>query len=227
MDDFQCLVRSHTGAGSQVSNPIAIGTKLTVRRTIAKHVAEAASPDKSILIDCFAGVGGNTIAFALSGRWKRVYGIEKDARALACAKHNAQIYEVEDQISWYEGDCFEILSNQLADLAPYSIVFASPPWGGQGHGLSCLLLLMTLGPTYRSNKIFDLNTMVPYSLDTLYKSFCNYSGNIVLYLPRTSDMRQLAKKGNATGPILVMHYCMEGASKVPKTTIQERVCNPY
>jgi trimethylguanosine synthase len=87
--------------------------------------------EKVVLVDAFAGAGGNTIAFAKSGRWKRVYAIEKNPAVLACAKHNAKIYGVETGITWFEGDCFEILKNQLKDLGPYSIVFASPPWGGK------------------------------------------------------------------------------------------------
>lgn len=93
-------------------------------------MASSAPPGCSILIDTFAGAGGNTIAFAKSGRWKRVYGIEKDHAVLQCAKHNAKIYGLQDKITWFEGDCFEILKNQLKVLAPYSAIFASPPWGG-------------------------------------------------------------------------------------------------
>ena len=78
----------------------------------------------------FAGAGGNTIAFAKSGRWKRVYAIEKDPQTLACAKHNAEVYEVQNMISWYEGDCFEIIKKDLAEMGGYAVVFASPPWGG-------------------------------------------------------------------------------------------------
>ena len=98
---------------------------------MAHHVAQNAPGSKAVLIDCFAGVGGNTIAFALSGRWKRVYAIEKDLGALTCAKHNAKIYGVDQQISWYSGDCFQILKAELAPLGQYSVVFASPPWGGK------------------------------------------------------------------------------------------------
>lgn len=50
---------------------------------------------------------------------------------LQCAKHNAEIYGVADKITWFEGDCMEILQTQLKDLAPYSVLFASPPWGGK------------------------------------------------------------------------------------------------
>lgn len=96
----------------------------------ADHVAIASSSEKTILIDCFAGVGGNVIAFAKSGRWKRIYAIEKDPGVLACAKHNAEIYGVSERIFWFEGDCFQILRNELRSLVECSVVFASPPWGG-------------------------------------------------------------------------------------------------
>jgi tRNA/tmRNA/rRNA uracil-C5-methylase (TrmA/RlmC/RlmD family) len=104
---------------------------LTIVSQIATQIAESAPAGRSILVDCFAGAGGNTIAFALTGKWKRVYGIEKNPAVLKCAKHNAKIYGVENKITWFEGDCFEILKNQLKELAPYSVVFASPPWGGK------------------------------------------------------------------------------------------------
>lgn len=98
---------------------------------IAEHMASSAPDGRSVLIDAFAGAGGNAIAFARSGKWKRIYAIEKNPSVLLCAKHNAKIYGVADKITWFEGDCFEIIKNQLKDLAPYSVVFASPPWGGR------------------------------------------------------------------------------------------------
>ena len=93
-------------------------------------MAKATPESKAILVDAFSGVGGNAIAFARSGRWKRVCGIEKDPRALACAKKNAAIYGVQDLISWYEGDCFEVLKNELKEMGEHAVLFASPPWGG-------------------------------------------------------------------------------------------------
>jgi trimethylguanosine synthase len=111
-------------------------------RKIASRMAAAAPSNATVLLDPFCGVGGNTIAFALSGRWKRVYAIEKDPATLLCAKHNAEIYGVADQITWFEGDCFDILGlheektdNELWQLRvlieTQGVVFASPPWGGE------------------------------------------------------------------------------------------------
>jgi tRNA G37 N-methylase Trm5 len=105
----------------------------TLNSKIAAHLGENAPAGRVILVDCFAGAGGNTIAFAKTGKWKRIYAIEKNPAVLQCAKHNAKIYGVENQITWFEGDCFEILKKQLKDLAPYSVIFASPPWGGKSQ----------------------------------------------------------------------------------------------
>lgn len=191
--------------------------------TIARHIAGAAPANKAILIDCFAGVGGNVIAFAQSERWERVYAIEKDPRALACAKHNAEIYGVGDSISWYEGDCFDVLRNELAGIGQYSIIFASPPWGGKPTLLRLSrreAVLTIAGPGYRSDKVFSLAKMQPYTLTALLHHFRQSTEDIALYLPRTSDIRQLANESLAGKKTTVMHYCMEGASKVGGSPIR-------
>ncbi|KAL9031534.1 MAG: hypothetical protein Q9196_000429 [Gyalolechia fulgens] len=169
-----------------------------VANKIAQHIAACAPSIKSILIDCFAGVGGNAIAFARSGRWKRVYAIEQDENVISCGRHNAKLYGVDQKICWYHGDCFEILKNELSPLAQYSVIFASPPWGGPG---------------YRTDAVFDLTTMQPYSLQQLLDLFRRLTEDIVLFLPRTSDLRQVAKANEDSERIKAIHYCMEGASK--------------
>lgn len=93
------------------------------------------------MLDCFAGIGGNAIAFARSGAFKRVYAIEKNLATLECARHNARIYGVQDQITFFHGDCFELLGlkdgsvgkieSLVQIIAKAGIIFASPPWGGQ------------------------------------------------------------------------------------------------
>lgn len=116
--------------------------RLTWCRTIADHVAAARPSNKPIMLDCFAGVGGNAIAFALSGAFRRVYAIEKNEAALACARHNASIYGVLDKITFFHGDCFDILGlngvkpgvtvDVLSKvISQAGIIFASPPWGGE------------------------------------------------------------------------------------------------
>lgn len=90
----------------------------------------SAPSSKTTLIDAFAGAGGNTIAFALSARWERIFAVEKDPAALACAKHNAEIYGVGDKIWWIEGDIFSMLRKRLDGVAQDAVIFGSPPWGG-------------------------------------------------------------------------------------------------
>ena len=157
------------------------------------------------------------IAFAQSQRWKRVYAIEKDPRVLACAKHNAKIYGVQDKISWYEGDCFEILRNELAEISNHSIFFASPPWGGKLTSLRLArygALLTIAGPGYRSDTVFNLAKMQPYTLTDLLAFFRQLTKDVALYLPRSSDVRQLANESPGESKMTVIHYCIEGASKV-------------
>lgn len=104
-----------------------------MQSTIAAQLAKAAAPEKTVLIDAFAGVGGNTIAFAKSGRWNQIFAIEKDPETLACAKHNAEIYGVSDQIFWIEGDCLVECKKRFSHLGKNAVIFGSPPWGGESN----------------------------------------------------------------------------------------------
>ena len=177
---------------------------------------------KKIIIDLFAGAGGNAIAFALSGRWDRVLAIEVDAATLACAQHNAEMCGVPDgAITWVHGDCFAYLAalerqgsqqnqqrgeeavaakdglDEALSVDPVAtLLFASPPWGGV---------------SYRDHDVFDLETMQPYNLSALH-GVCRRMDH-ALYLPRTSDVRQIAQLAPAGDKIDVVQYCMEGASK--------------
>ncbi|PHH58919.1 hypothetical protein CDD81_4149 [Ophiocordyceps australis] len=177
---------------------------------IAQQIAQDmknSDPSKRFLIDTFAGAGGNVIAFALSGRWERVIAIERDPNTLACAQHNARLYGVDDSmISWVLGDSFhyiDVLVNNPAQLhsnlrvdVNATVVFSSPPWGG---------------PSYQLDKIFDLNRMEPYGLGQLHKAYKRLDHAI--YLPRTSDIRQIADLIPDTQRIRVVQYCIMRASK--------------
>jgi trimethylguanosine synthase len=56
--------------------------------------------------------------------------------------------------------------------------------------------------------------MQPYNLEKLYKSFSKFSKHIVLFLPRTSDLNQIATYAPKDKKVEVAHYCIVGASKV-------------
>ena len=55
--------------------------------------------------------------------------------------------------------------------------------------------------------------MEPYPLDKLYTAFSTVASEVALYLPRTSDLRQLAKNAEKGKRLKVTQYCMHGASK--------------
>jgi trimethylguanosine synthase len=59
--------------------------------------------------------------------------------------------------------------------------------------------------------------MEPYNLEVLYKSFTKYSNEVVLYLPRNSDLNQIARYGQDGKKLEVAHYAIMGASKVSRT----------
>jgi len=173
---------------------------------VASDLAKSTDPARTTIVDIFTGAGGNAIAFALSGRWNKIIAVEKDASVIACAQHNAYIYGVPDQITWVHDDCFSYLPNSQDFDPAETVIFASPPWGGPG---------------YRTDAIFDLSTMQPYSLKQIH-DICKTMDS-ALYLPRTSDLRQIAKFAPEDKKIEVVQYCMEGASKalvayIPATT---------
>jgi trimethylguanosine synthase len=204
-----------------------IRIRLTVSSKIAAHIAESAPKEKTVIIDAFAGVGGNAIALARSGRWERVFAIEKDPKTLKCAKHNAEIYGVANKIFWLAGDCFEAI-NRFAGQKN-TVVFASPPWGGMYNGKMILAShgLTSPGTSYGEDDVFDLTKMEPYNLEKLYKSFTKYSNEIVLYLPRNSDLNQIARYVPEGKKLEVAHYAIMAASKVWKCVKYEEssVCS--
>lgn len=55
--------------------------------------------------------------------------------------------------------------------------------------------------------------MQPYSMKALYEPFSAIATHVVLFLPRTSDLKQIAKYAGKDEKLKIMHYCMYGASK--------------
>ncbi|ORX98607.1 RNA cap guanine-N2 methyltransferase-domain-containing protein [Clohesyomyces aquaticus] len=169
-----------------------------IANKIAAHIAESAPKEKTILIDAFAGVGGNAIAFARQGRWDQVFAFEKNPDALKCAKHNAEIYGVDKKIVWAKGDCFSEIYKRFSGQKAKIVLFASPPWGGISYG---------------DDQVFDLSKMEPYNLDSLYSKLSRFSSSLVFYLPRNSDLNQITRYAPKGKKVEAAHYCIRGASK--------------
>ncbi|KAG5230890.1 trimethylguanosine synthase [Salix suchowensis] len=138
--------------------------------SLAKHHALRCTGDT--VIDCFTGVGGNTIQFAQ--RCKHVIAIDIDPKKIDYAFHNASIYGVNDQIDFIQGDFFALASKLKADT-----VFLSPPWGG---------------PAYSKVTTYDIKTMLkPRDGYFLFNTAKQIGRRIIMFLPRNIDLNQLAE----------------------------------
>jgi trimethylguanosine synthase len=75
-------------------------------------------------------------------------------------------------------------------------------------------MLTWTGTEYGMDNVFDLTKMEPYNMEMLHKSFTKYSNEVVLYLPRNSDLNQIARYAKDGQKLEVAHYAIMGASKV-------------
>ncbi|XP_051199948.1 uncharacterized protein [Lolium perenne] len=135
---------------------------------IAAAQAARASP-AGLVVDAFAGVGGNSIQFAARGCY--VIAVEIDPRKVELARHNARIYGVEDMIEFVVGDFFRLAPALKADL-----VFLSPPWGG---------------PSYNQTPIYTLDMLKPKDGYMLFQAAQKIARNIIMFLPRNVDINQV------------------------------------
>uniref|UniRef100_A0A8C5N9K1 Trimethylguanosine synthase n=2 Tax=Gouania willdenowi TaxID=441366 RepID=A0A8C5N9K1_GOUWI len=151
---------------------------------IAEHIAVKVKhcfPDSQLVIDAFCGVGGNAIQFALTG--KRVLAIDIDPVRLDMARHNADVYNVAEQIDFVQGD-FLLLAPHLHG----DVVFLSPPWGG---------------PDYLTAEVFDIRTMMEPDGFQIFQLAKLITDNIVYFLPRNADMDQVASLAGTGGKVEV------------------------
>lgn len=179
-------------------------------------------------MDLFAGAGGNTIAFARSGHWDLVVGIEVDAATLACAQHNAAVYGVADRVVWVRGDCTDFLRRlktcpwalapelQLCSARRGTLAAVEHLTKGQQAALAREVELFASppwgGPAYSGASVMDLNAMQPYGVDYLHHAMAPMAH--ALFLPRNGDLKQLADLVDEPKESLdVVQYCINGASK--------------
>ncbi|BBG95231.1 S-adenosyl-L-methionine-dependent methyltransferases superfamily protein [Prunus dulcis] len=144
---------------------------------LARHHAERCG--SGIIIDCFTGVGGNSIQFAHIS--KHVIAIDIDPKKIDYAHHNAAIYGVDDRIDFIKGDFFELapkLKLSIFLLLQADTVFLSPPWGG---------------PDYAKVKTYDLRMLKPHDGYFLFNTAKEVASRIVMFLPRNVDLNQLAE----------------------------------
>lgn len=171
--------------------------------SVAFRIAKRCATD-GIVVDLFAGAGGNAIQFAFT--CNRVLAIEIDPLKLRLARWNAKIYGVEDRITFVQGDSIELLdvlvaskSNSTdpedkvwkdithAEIAAVQAVFLSPPWGGVQYAQN-----PTASPS-AAPSTYSLSSIQPVDGSHLFarvQAAFNTS-NIAYYLPRNTDLEQL------------------------------------
>lgn len=134
---------------------------------IAEHIAERCRCD--VIVDGFCGVGGNAIQFAFT--CSHVIAIDIDPIKVEYARHNAQVYGVEDHIEFIVGDYMQVVPH----LKAVDVVFLCPPWGG---------------PDYLKSKVFDVEKM-EIKASSLFSVARKVTNNIAFFIPRNTSAEQL------------------------------------
>lgn len=142
--------------------------------------------DDIFITDATAGVGGNTISFAINFGF--ITAIELDDLRCNYLKNNLEIYELKN-VKIICGDAIEELKN----IDKQDIVFIDPPWGGINYKISKNLRLklseksieelcneLLNSNDYKMNpKIIVLKLPINYDFDYLYSNMKNME--IILY----------------------------------------------
>ncbi|TKR62575.1 hypothetical protein L596_026509 [Steinernema carpocapsae] len=162
---------------------------------IAEHIADRLIQEPGrVILDAFAGVGGNSIQFALKGA--HVIACDLDPTRLKCAKRNAEIYGVADQITFVLGNFFHV-AKMIVKQKPIDAVFLSPPWGG---------------PSYLNKREFDITTMVPGGVE-IFEAAQELSPNIAYFLPRNTTVKQLMELAGPNGSCEIEHNVLNKKTK--------------
>ena len=140
--------------------------------------AQSPSPLRAVVVDAFAGVGGNAIQFALAGAM--VIAVEMDAGRLQMIAHNAGVYGVADRVLPVRGDFLALAPRLRAD-----VLFLSPPWGGPG---------------YLASAEYDVAaSLLPVGLDALLAAARSVAPAVAAFLPRNSGLQGVLACGVAAG----------------------------
>ncbi|CAH2034536.1 unnamed protein product, partial [Thlaspi arvense] len=147
-----------------------------------------------VVIDCFSGVGGNTIQFAKV--CSSVIAIDIDPVKVELAMNNAKVYGVADRVDFVVGDFI-----QLAPSLKGDVLFLSPPWGG---------------PMYNKVESYTMDMLQPRDGYTLFQIAQSITPNIIMFLPRNVDLAQLEELAWLSSPPLTLEIeenCVGGKLK--------------
>lgn len=156
----------------------------------ALHQAQRAlAGGARLVVDAFAGAGGNTVAFARAGA--HALGVDTDADRLRAAAANATLYGVRGRCDFVRAD-WNSLSEAMARHRPRGacapdLLFLSPPWGG---------------PDYLAAERYDLTQRMAGEADAaaLLRGARALASRVAFFLPRNVAAADAAALAEAAAP---------------------------
>ena len=144
-----------------------------------------------LVLDAFAGAGGNAIQFALAGCM--VLAIELSPERAAILSHNTKVYGVQDHVEVLCGDFLSIGLSIRPD-----VLFFSPPWGGPEYVLEDTFDVEHMGgyPHIGFSKLLDI------SVKTMKCS------SIIMWLPRNVTESQIQHAEFFSSPHPIIDNCV-------------------
>jgi 16S rRNA G966 N2-methylase RsmD len=174
---------------------------------IIQHLHElGVNHQDAYITDATAGVGGNTISFAMN--FKHATGIELDKLRYDYLINNLDVYDI-DNVKSIHGDSLKLMSS----INKQHVVFIDPPWGGRDYKKyqKLKLSLSDVAIEQICNDLFDENkTKYPplfivlklptnYDLKYLYETINNdmiylhklHKMNIIVITRKQNDSKQI------------------------------------
>jgi trimethylguanosine synthase len=168
-----------------------------MRRLRRQHHPRKGKDETAVVIDAFAGCGGNAIAFAIEGAY--VLACDLSMSHLDMARQNAAVYDVSQYIDFVAAD-WTSLNSAMARHGRTGLahgVFLSPPWGG---------------PNYAEAGTFDLlhaPLASGHTAPQLVSAALQLAPQVAAFLPRTvcaDHVDSMACEAGATHAVLEEDY---------------------
>lgn len=161
-----------------------------ISKIISNHLIEYnLNPQKVIIVDYTAGVGGNVLSF--SKFFYHTYAIELCNKRAEYLKNNVDVYGYKN-ITIFNQSAITFNNEQLLLVDP-NVIFIDPPWGGYSYKESSDLRLRLGDLTIEELLIDIINKFSNHYLIPNVENKCsNYKNKIiVLKLPKNYDVEYL------------------------------------
>ena len=170
-------------------------------RVAAAIEAQGRRVESALVVDAFAGCGGNAIAFAKRGF--QVIGVEMDAKRAAMCRHNSAVYghQIYGRIEVIQDDVIRLASTGRFKA---DAVFLSPPWGGPSYkkdrkpsssSLSSSSSSSSSSSPSSGDSCYDLEMVCPpYGLQRVIDAMIAIAPKIIIFfLPRTTSTKEVGE----------------------------------